>query len=72
MANQISMIPIGFLFHHPQNPRVDLGDLTELAESIKARGVMQNLTVVPRYREMTKEEYSDACKAYRENPTEEG
>lgn len=32
---------------HPQNPRKDLGDLTELAASIKEKGVMQNLTVVP-------------------------
>jgi len=32
---------------HPNNPRGNLGDLSELAESIKARGIMQNLTVVP-------------------------
>lgn len=32
---------------HPDNPRKDLGDLTELAESIKANGILQNLTVVP-------------------------
>jgi len=31
---------------HDHNPRKDLGDLTELAESIKACGVLQNLTVV--------------------------
>ena len=36
------------LFSHPDNPRKELGDLTELAESIKAKGIMQNLTVVPR------------------------
>ena len=35
------------LVPHPQNPRKELGDLTELADSIKAIGVMQNLTVVP-------------------------
>ncbi len=46
--NQLQYIPIGQLHHHPKNPRLDLGDLTELCESIKARGVMQNLTVVPR------------------------
>lgn len=40
-------IPIDKLFPHPDNPRKDLGDLTEMAESIKANGVMQNLTVVP-------------------------
>lgn len=42
----IRMIPIEQLEHHPQNPRVDLGDLTELSDSIKAKGIMQNLTVV--------------------------
>jgi ParB family chromosome partitioning protein len=35
------------LLPHPNNPRQDLGDLTELMESIKVRGVLQNLTVVP-------------------------
>ena len=45
--NEIVMIPVDELIHHPENPRKDLGDLTELAESIKANGVMQNLTVVP-------------------------
>ena len=44
--NKIVMIPIGRLKHHPENPRKDLGDLTELAESIRKNGIMQNLTVV--------------------------
>ena len=44
--NEIKMIPIGDLMHHPENPRKDLGDLTELADSIRANGIMQNLTVV--------------------------
>ena len=44
--NEIVMIPIGMLEHHPEDPRKDLGDLTELAESIRKNGVMQNLTVV--------------------------
>lgn len=35
------------LVPHPDNPRKDLGDLTELAASIEAKGVLQNLTVVP-------------------------
>lgn len=34
------------LIPHPNNPRKELGDLTELADSIKAQGVLQNLTVV--------------------------
>lgn len=40
-------IPVGRLHPHPDNPRKDLGDLTELADSIKANGIFQNLTVVP-------------------------
>ena len=40
-------IGVGHIHPHPENPRKDLGDLTELAESIKKNGVMQNLTVIP-------------------------
>lgn len=45
---QIIWLPIDKLFPHPDNPRKDLGDLKEIADSIKVRGVLQNLTVVPR------------------------
>ncbi len=44
---EIVYIPISKLHPHPNNPRKDLGDLTELADSIKRNGVLQNLTVVP-------------------------
>lgn len=40
-------IPVEKLVHHPQNPRKDIGDITELSDSIKAKGILQNLTVVP-------------------------
>lgn len=43
----ITMIPRSKLEPHPDNPRQDLGDLTELAASIKRSGILQNLTVVP-------------------------
>jgi len=43
----ITMIPRSRLEPHPDNPRKDLGDLTELAASIKRSGLLQNLTVVP-------------------------
>ena len=43
----IHNISIELLKPHPRNPRQDVGDVTELAESIKANGIMQNLTVVP-------------------------
>lgn len=45
--NNIVMIQVAQLQHHPENPRKDLGDLSELTESIRKNGVMQNLTVVP-------------------------
>lgn len=46
MNNHITLIGIDLLLPHPQNPRKQLGDLTELAESIRENGVYQNLTVV--------------------------
>lgn len=46
--NKLIYISIAELYPHPDNPRKELGDLTELADSIKSKGVMQNLTVVPR------------------------
>ena len=47
---QIRYIPVSSLMPHPDNPRKDLGDVSELAENIKANGVLQNLTVVPAQR----------------------
>ena len=47
-SNDLIYIPVTMLHPHPDNPRKDLGDLTELANSIKEKGIMQNLTVVPR------------------------
>lgn len=43
----ITYIPIRQLHPHPDNPRKELGDLSELAASIKENGVYQNLTVIP-------------------------
>lgn len=44
---QIIYIAAEHIRPHPENPRKDLGDLTELAESIKKNGILQNLTVIP-------------------------
>lgn len=44
---KIIYIPVDKLHSHPDNPRKNIGDVTELAESIKVNGIMQNLTVVP-------------------------
>lgn len=59
-------LPVEQLDPHPNNPRKDLGDLTELTESIKANGVLQNLTVVPK-----DESWQELAKEYSEHPTEE-
>ena len=40
-------LPVEELIPHPDNPRKDLGDLTELAESIRANGIRQNLPLSP-------------------------
>lgn len=56
---QIQYIPIKDIHPHLKNPRRDLGDLTELAESIRANGVMQNLTVVRQ-----EEGLCGSCKQY--------
>lgn len=47
MENQIVMIDINKLHPHEDNPRKDLGDLTEITESVRKNGILQNLTVVP-------------------------
>ena len=46
-ASELVFLPVSRLHPHPDNPRKELGDLSELAESIKANGIYQNLTVVP-------------------------
>lgn len=46
--NQIVYIDVNKIHPHPHNPRKNLGDLTELAESIRVSGILQNLTVVPK------------------------
>lgn len=46
-SSPLILLPVDRLHPHPDNPRKELGDLTELADSIKANGVFQNLTVVP-------------------------
>ena len=45
--NELTMINIDELYPHPDNPRKNIGDIEELTKSIKANGLMQNLTVIP-------------------------
>lgn len=53
MDNKIIMIKVEKLHPHPKNPRKNIGDVSELAESIKKSGILQNLTVVPWVSELT-------------------
>lgn len=55
----IQNIDISRIRPHYDNPRKDLGDLTELAESIKSKGILQNLTVVPWFSKITGEGADD-------------
>lgn len=45
--NNVVSILIEAIEPHPNNPRKNVGDVTELADSIKQSGLLQNLTVVP-------------------------
>ncbi len=69
-ANQIIWLSPDEIHPHPNNPRKNLGDLTELADSIRFVGVLQNLTVVPGH-VLTDDEWVELVRKYRENPSEE-
>lgn len=58
------------IYQHPDNPRKDLGDLSELADSIKKNGIMQNLTVIPGHW-LTDEEWKETTRKYKKKPSEE-
>lgn len=47
MTLQFEDIPLTKIHAHPHNVRTELGDLTELIESIKAQGILLSLTVTP-------------------------
>ena len=49
-------LPVEKLLPHPDNPRKELGDLSELSESIAENGVMQNLTVIANIDDSTEHE----------------
>lgn len=42
----MEMISIDKLYPHPQNPRREVGVISELTESIRQNGIFQNLTVI--------------------------
>jgi len=69
-ATKMVYLPIDRLHPHPDNPRKDVGDVSELAESIKAKGVLQNLTVVPGHY-LSDEEMKKGYAEYAAKPSEE-
>ena len=46
-SNEIKLINPSLIDPHPDNPRKNIGDVTDLAASIKANGLLSPLSVVP-------------------------
>ena len=64
-TNQIKLINTSLIDPHPDNPRKQIGDVTDLAASVKANGLLSPLSVVPhgqRYRVIAGHRRLAACK----------
>lgn len=64
-SNQIKLINTSLIDPHPDNPRKQIGDVTDLANSIKVNGLLSPLSVVPngkRYRVIAGHRRLAACK----------
>lgn len=64
-SDQIKLINTSLIDPHPDNPRKNIGDVTDLAASIKANGLLTPLSVVPngsRYRVIAGHRRLMACK----------
>lgn len=64
-SDQIKLINTSLIDPHPDNPRKNIGDVTDLADSIKANGLLTPLSVVPngeRYRVIAGHRRLAACK----------
>jgi ParB family chromosome partitioning protein len=64
-SDQIKLINPSLIDPHPDNPRKNIGDVTDLAASIKANGLLTPLSVVPngsRYRVIAGHRRLAACK----------
>lgn len=46
MNTNVTMIPVAQLHPHPDNPRKDFGDITELTASIKAKPASTRLLLM--------------------------
>lgn len=64
-SNRIKLINTSLIDPHPDNPRKNIGDVTDLAASIKTNGLLTPLSVVPngeRYRVIAGHRRLAACK----------
>lgn len=64
-SNEIKLINTSLIDPHPDNPRKNIGDVTDLAASIKANGLLSPLSVVPngsRFRVIAGHRRLMACK----------
>lgn len=64
-SNEIKLINTSLIDPHPDNPRKNIGDVNDLAASIKANGLLSPLSVVPngeRYRVIAGHRRLAACK----------
>ncbi len=64
-SNEIKLINTSLIDPHPDNPRKNIGDVTDLAASIKTNGLLSPLSVVPhgqRYRIIAGHRRLAACK----------
>lgn len=64
-SNQIKLINTSLIDPHPDNPRKNIGDVSDLAASIKANGLLSPLSVIPngsRYRVIAGHRRLAACK----------
>ena len=64
-SDQIKLINTSLIDLHPDNPRKQIGDVTDLAASIKTNGLLSPLSVVPngeRYRVIAGHRRLAACK----------
>lgn len=47
IQSSLKNIEVNKIHPHPDNPRKDTGDISEMIKSVQVNGIMQNLTVIP-------------------------
>ncbi|MDO4810265.1 MAG: ParB/RepB/Spo0J family partition protein [Eubacteriales bacterium] len=60
--NELVYLKTSELYPHPDNPRKNIGDVSELADSIRKNGILQNLTVVRGHKAEVKDDTNDLGK----------